>query len=154
MEAVFSTTSRQSSLLAVPPQPRAIRRAARIPSGVAALPRPRRLAETLAETAARVSVSRQASGRSRRSRGRKPFASPAERPLAFMISRTPLHRHSTPAIERLSSTAERAPSSAAADTASSLPKIRANARESTTIPVQIQAIVKKIPSCFIQIDKL
>ena len=51
MEAVFSTTSRHSSSLAVPSAPRAMRRAARIPSGVAALPSPKRLAEMLADTA-------------------------------------------------------------------------------------------------------
>ena len=35
--------------MAVPPQPRAIRQAARIPRGVAAFPSPSRLADTLAE---------------------------------------------------------------------------------------------------------
>ena len=69
MEAVLSTTSRHSSSLAAPPQFRAIRRAAWMPSGVAALPRPRRFAETLAETAASVSSSRLALGSRRRSSG-------------------------------------------------------------------------------------
>ena len=46
------------------------RRAAWMPSGVAALPRPRRFAETLAETAASVSSSRLALGSRRRSSGR------------------------------------------------------------------------------------
>lgn len=76
MEAVLSTTSRQSSSLATPSQPRAILRAARIPRGVAALPSPSRLAETLAETAASVSPSRLAWGSSRRKMGRKARASP------------------------------------------------------------------------------
>ena len=51
MEAVFSTTSRHSSSLAVPLQPRAIRRAAWIPRGVAALPSPSRLAARFRQTA-------------------------------------------------------------------------------------------------------
>ena len=134
MEAVFSTTSRHSSSLAMPPQPRAMRRAARMPRGVAALPRPSRLAETLADTAARVSLSRLAWGSSRRSTGRKARARASERPQTFMTSMTPLHRHSTPAIDRLSSTAEAAPSMAAAATASRLPVARPKAEEMTIGP--------------------
>ena len=55
MEAVLSTTRRHSSSSATPPQPCAMRRAARTPSGVAALPSPSRLADTLADRAASVS---------------------------------------------------------------------------------------------------
>ena len=62
-----------------------------------------------------------------------------------MISMTPLHRHSTPAMETLSSTAEAAPSMAASATASSRPVMRPNTRDSTTIPVQIQVIAMVIP---------
>ena len=145
MEAVFSTTSRHSSSLATPPQPRAIRRAAWMPRGVAALPRPSRFADTLAETAASVFSSRLARGISRRRMGRKARASPADRPQAFMISMTPLHRHSTPAMETLSSTAEAAPSMAASATASRRPVRRPKTRDSTTIPVQIQVIATVIP---------
>ena len=140
MEAVLSTTSRHSSSLATPSQPRAMRQAARMPRGVAALPRPRRLAEVLAETAARVSGSRQALGSSRRSTGRNTRARPSERPQAFMISMTPLQRHMTPAMDRLSSTAESAPSRAASATASRFPVARPKPRDSTTMAVQIQAI--------------
>ena len=140
MEAVFSTTRRHSSSLAMPPQPLAILRAARIPRGVAALPKPSRFAETLADTAARVSGSLLALGRSRRRSGRNSRASPAERPQAFMISITPLHRHSTPAMARLSSTADRAPSSAAFATASRFPVRSPKANDSVTIPVQTHAI--------------
>ena len=121
MEAVLSTTSRHSSSLAVPPQFRAIRRAAWMPSGVAALPRPRRFAETLAETAASVSSSRLALGSRRRSSGRNSAAMRRDRPQTFRISMTPLQRQRMPAIERLSSRADWAPSSAAAATALRFP---------------------------------
>ena len=140
MEAVFSTTSRHSSSLATPPQPFAILLAARMPRGVAALPRPRRFADTLADTAARVSGSLQALGRSLRRTGRNSRASPAERPQAFMISMTPLQRQRTPAMARLSSMADRAPSSAAFATASRFPERRPKTSESVTIPVQTHAI--------------
>ena len=140
MEAVFSTTSRHSSSLATPSQPLAMRRAARMPSGVAALPRPSRLAETLAEMAASVSSSRLASGSSRRSRGRKVRASPWEIPQTFMISMIPLHKHSIPAMETLRSMADWAPAMAAFATSSRFPDRMPNIRDSTTIPVQIQAI--------------
>ena len=149
MEAVFSTTSRHSSSLAVPLQPRAIRRAAWIPRGVAALPSPSRLADTLAESAANVFSSRLAWGISRRRMGRKARANPAERPQTFMISMTPLHRHRMPAMETLSSTAEAAPSIAASATASRFPVNRPKTRDSTTIPVQIQVIAIVIPPVFV-----
>ena len=136
IEAVFNTTNRQSSLLATPSQLRAIRRAARIPSGVAALPRPRRLAET----AANVSSSRLASGSRRRKMGRKARASPADSPQAFMISITPLQRHRMPAMEMLSSTAEPAPSRAAFATSSRFPVAMPKIRDSRTIPVHTHAI--------------
>ena len=111
-----------------------------MPRGVAALPSPRRLADTLADTAARVSSSLQASGSSRRRTGRNSLASPADRPQAFMISMTPLHKHKIPAMDRLSSMAERAPSKAAPATASSSPDARPKTSDSVTIPVQTHAI--------------
>ena len=140
MEAVFSTTRRHRSSLATPPHPRAMRRAARMPRGVAAFPRPSRLADMLADRAARVSWSREACGSSRRRRGRKIRANPAERPQAFMISMTPLHRHRIPAMEIPRSTAEAAPSMAASATASICPVRMPKIRDSTTIPHQIQVI--------------
>ena len=121
IEAVFSTTSVHSSLLAVPPQPSAIRLAARIPRGVAALPRPSRLADTLPDSAASVSGSLHARGSSRPSRGRNRRLRLSMRPLAFMMDMTPLHRHRTPAMLRHSSTAAAAPSSAAFPTAPMVP---------------------------------
>ena len=145
MEAVFRTTSRQSSLLAIPPQPTAILRAARMPRGVAALPSPRRFAETLAVTAASVSSSRLERGKSRRSTGRKAPARRAEIPQAFMTSITPLQRHRIPAIERASSMAEDAPSMAAAATASICPVQRPHIRESTTIAVHVHVIAMLFP---------
>ncbi len=138
IEAVFSTTSTHNSSLAVPPHPAAIRRAARIPRGVAALPSPSKLAETLAETAASVSPSRLASGSSRRSRGRKTFARAPDMPQASITSITPDQRQSTPAMARPSSTADPAPSIAAEATASRFPVAIPNTRDSATIPVHTQ----------------
>ena len=89
--------------------PPAMRRAARMPSGVAALPRPSRLADTLADTAARVSGSRLARGSSRPRAGRRAAASFRLRPQRLISSITPLHRHSTPAMAMHSSTAAPAP---------------------------------------------
>ena len=61
-------------------------------------------------------------------------------PQTFMISMTPLQRHMTPAMDKLSSTAESAPSRAASATASRFPVARPKPRDSTTMAVQIQAI--------------
>jgi len=98
-----------------------MRRAAWMPRGVAALPRPRRLADTLPERAARASGSLQAWGSRRVSTGRKRRLSPSIRPLAFITDITPLHRHMMPAMERHSSTAAAAPSMAADPTAPMVP---------------------------------
>ena len=56
-EAVLVTTSMQRPSDAVPGLRRAISRAASSPRGVAALPRPSRLADTFPDSAARVSGS-------------------------------------------------------------------------------------------------
>ena len=140
IDAVFSTTSRHSSSLATPSHPAAIRRAARMPSGVAALPRPSRFAETLAETAASVSPSRLACGRIRRKAGRSSRASPPARPQRSITSITPVHRHTTPAIDRHSSTADRAPSSAAAPTCAIRPVSAPKLTAAAAITVQTNAI--------------
>ena len=145
MDAELSTTSRQSSCDAVPPQPCAMRRAARMPSGVAALPSPSRSAERLAEIAASVSGSRLASGSSRRSSGRNSRASAAESPHCSMTSITPVQRHMMPAIDTHSSTAAVAPSSAAPPSSPTLPVSMPNTSETATIPVQSHAIAIKIP---------
>ena len=57
-----------------------------------------------------------------------------------MISMTPLHRHMTPAMETLSSTAELAPSMAALETFSRFPVASPKIRDKTTMPAQTQAI--------------
>ena len=148
MEAVFNTTRVHSSLLAVPPQPSAIRLAARMPRGVAALPKPSRLADTLPDSAARVSGSWHARGRRRPSRGRNRRLRPSMSPLAFMMDITPLHRHRTPAIRRHSSTAAAAPSRAAFPTAPTVPFIRPKTTDAVTISVHTQAIAIPIPPVF------
>ena len=90
--------------------------------------------------AASVSSSREACGSSRRRRGRNARARAEDRPQTFMISMTPDQRHRIPAMERLSSMAAFAPSRAAFATASRRPVKRPNNKDSTTIPVQTQAI--------------
>lgn len=142
MEAVFSTTRRQSSSLATPPEFFAIRAAAFRPRGVAAFPRPRRFAETLAETAERVSSSRLARGRRRRSRGRKSRASFPARPERSITSMTPVQRQITPAMDRQRVTAEAAPERAAADTVSSVPPRAPKSTETPTMQHQRTVIAK------------
>ena len=146
MDAVFSTTRRHSSSLAVPPQPAAIRCAARIPSGVAALPSPSRLADTLADTAASVSASRLARGRMRRSRGRNRRASPRVRPPRSITVMTPDHRHSAPAMDSVSSTAADAPFMAAAVTAGSIPCTAPHTSAAVTISVHTRPIAMRCAS--------
>ena len=86
-----------------------------------------------------------ARGRSRRRAGRSNAASFPERPQRDMISMTPLHRHSTPAMAMHSCTAAPAPSRAAAPTASMVPFHAAKISDTAAIPVQIQAIAICIP---------
>ena len=137
-DAVFSTTSLHNSSLAVPRQSRAMRSAARIPSGVAALPSPSRFAVTFADSAESVSGSRLASGNSPRSIGRNSRASPDAAPDTRNSSITPPHNISAPAIETHSSTADAAPVSAAFVTASSRPVSAPKTSEQTTSPDQIR----------------
>ena len=54
-----------------------------------------------------------------------------------MISMTPIHRHSTPARERHSSTAPAAPSMAAVATAGPRPVASPHRMDTRTIPVQM-----------------
>ena len=145
MEAVFSTTRRHSSSLATPPQPCAMRCAARMPAGVAALPSPSKLALTLALRAASVSLSPPARGSSRRSTGRSRRDRPSAMPLRAMTSSTPDHRHSAPAMASVSSTAAPAPSSAAAVTAVNRPLTAPHTSAATTIPVHRMPIVMPPP---------
>ena len=140
MEAVLSTTRRHSSSLATPSHPMAIRRAARMPKGVAALPSPSRLQEMLALMAFSVSRSRQARGSSRRRTGRNRREMASMKPHLFMIAMIPVHRHRIPPMEIQSSTAAVAPSRAALETSAMVPLTTPNTRESTTIPVQTHAI--------------
>ena len=100
-EAVFSTTKRHSSSEASA-RPSAIRTAARMPMGVAALPSPSKLADTLALRAARVSRSCQAFGKSRERMGESSRDSFSEAPLYSISRETPHQRHIGPAMESAS----------------------------------------------------
>ncbi len=62
-----------------------------------------------------------------------------------MISMTPIHRHSTPARERHSSTPAAAPSMAAAATAGPRPVSRPHTTAAVTIAVQITDIAIPAP---------
>ena len=121
IEAVLSTTKRHSSSEAGPPRP-AMARAARIPAGVAALPKPRRFALTFSETAAISSRSIPAFGKSRFSRGPKALARAAEIPQRSISSITPLHRQTPPESAIQKRSASSAPSMTAAPAAWVLPE--------------------------------
>ena len=106
MDAVLHTTSMHKLSLATPGVRRLIRRAASSPRGVAALPSPSRLAETLAAMVSMVPRSPAKSGNSRRRMGRSRRASFSASPARCMTSITPIHRQRTPAMEIPSSMAE------------------------------------------------
>ena len=71
-----------------------------------------------------------------------------------MISMMPDQRHSTPAMDRLSSTAFWAPERAASETASIRPVAAPNSRERMTIPPQIHDIAIEISSFYQECTKL
>ena len=145
MDAVLHTTSMHKLSLATPGVRRLIRRAASSPRGVAALPSPSRLAETLAAMVSMVPRSPAKSGNSRRRMGRSRRASFSASPARCMTSITPIHRQRTPAMEIPSSMADAAPSSAADASSPWLPIARAQSRESAVIPVQITVIAMVSP---------
>ena len=135
MDAVLHTTSRHSSSLAAPGLLRLMPLAASIPKGVAALPNPNRLADTLADRLSITAPSRAAPGNSRPSTGRSSRDNPPARPDWRMTSITPVHRQSIPAMDRQSSTASFAPVTAAAATASPRPPAIPNSMDAAVIPV-------------------
>ena len=115
MDAVFITISLQSSSLADSPVPSAILCAARMPSGVAAFPKPRRLADIFPQSASRVSRSDQADGNSCLSMGARSCASFSLHPMSSITRDTPLQRQIGPASEMESVTPDLAPSIIEAD---------------------------------------
>ena len=146
MEAVLHTTNIHSPSEATPGVRRAISREASSPRGVAALPSPSRLADRLADTAAITSSSPAKAGKSRRRRGRSSRASFSLSPERRMTSMTPIHRQSSPAMDRHSSTASAAPLTAAAATASVRPVTRAHRIAATNIPTQSALIATAVTS--------
>ena len=147
-EAVLVTTSMQSPSDATPGVRSAMRRAASSPRGVAALPRPSRLADRLALTASITLPSRAKSGYSRRMAGRSSLDSPRAIPERSITSMTPIHRHSTPIMDRHSSTPAAAPSSAPLATAGPFPVARPHRMAAPTITVQISDIaIACFPLC-------
>ena len=110
------------------------------------MPSPNRLQEMLALRAFSVSRSRLARGKSRCSRGRNSRERPSIKPQRFMMAMIPVHRQRMPPMETHSSTAAVAPSMAAADTSAIVPLMSPKTRDSTTMPVQTQAIAIRITS--------
>ena len=134
---MFRTTSLHSSFVAVTPSPRAaMPLAAFMPIGVAAFPSPKRFALTFAESGSRIFSCLAASGNSRRSTGRSALASASAIPQLRMSSITAHQRHMTPPIERHSSTAACAPSSAASPTSAVVPAAQEYRIDTAIMPVQ------------------
>ncbi len=147
-DAVLVTTSMQRPSDAVPGLRRAISRAASSPRGVAALPSPSRLADRLALTASITPSSRAKSGYSRLTAGRSSRVSPRAMPERSITSITPIHRHSTPIMDRHSSTPAAAPSSAPRATAGPFPVASPHRMAAPTIAVQISDIaISRSPLC-------
>lgn len=136
IDAVFSTTSLQSSSLAGSPR-RAMPCAARMPAGVAALPRPRRFALTFSLMAAMIPPSRDESGNSLRSRGASRRVSALTAPLRSSSSITALHRQTAPKSSKVKLTAAEAP------TIRAFPASACEAEKSAKNVESSSAIVKK-----------
>jgi hypothetical protein len=111
-----------------------------MPRGVAALPKPNRFADTLAEMASSVSRLREALGKRIERRGRIVFASAEEKPQIFIASITPVQRHSAPAIDIERVIAAAAPSMAAAETSPIFPVTSPKTKESIAIIAHIHVI--------------
>ena len=121
-EALFITMRRHiSSVASLLPETSFIRFTAFTPMGVAALPRPRRLADKLAQRKPIVRSSLAAVGKSLRSMGRSRRVSFCISPDASISFASALHRQIAPAMENTSVIALCAPESAAAPTACALP---------------------------------
>src|SRR5699024_11027212 len=119
---------------------RLMRLVAAIPIGVAALPRPRRLAQTLAEMRLPTLASRRALGNSRSITGLKKRARMRLRPAFSITCPTPDQRHTAPAMENVRVTPACAPSNTAWDKAPPVPLQKENNTAIRIIPVQIYAM--------------
>ena len=141
IDAVFKTTSLHSSFDASPGgASRAISCAARIPIGVAALPRPSRFALTFAESGCKTASCRALSGNRRRSIGLSACDSASASPEALISSITAHHRQTAPPITMHNSMAACAPSSAACCTCPTVPFRHPKRTETTIIAVHIRPI--------------
>ena len=114
--------------------------AARIPIGVAALPRPSRFALTFAESGCKTASCRALSGNRRRSIGLSACDSASASPEAFISSITAHHRQTAPPIAMHNSMAACAPSSAACCTCPTVPFRHPKITETTIIAVHIRPI--------------
>ena len=146
MDAVFSTINLHNSSLAIPFRPFASRCAARIPMGVAALPKPKKLAHTLAERQFSSLESVLAEGNIRPNRGRSSLDNFPVMPACSNSLPTPVHRQIDPAMEIARVIPACAPLGTAADRADPLPSSIAAIKETATIPVHRILITIKNPS--------
>lgn len=155
MDAVFMATRRHCSLVAMP-VPSFMARQASIPIGVAAFPRPRRLAVTLAQRAEKPSGLCRSVGKRCPSSGESSLDRFSRKPLRRISSPTPHQRHMGPANASESSMAVVAPSMAALDTAPAVPKRIPQRMDIRTIPVHSQDNIKippKFSGAFAEIPK-
>ena len=139
MEAVFITTKRHSSSVArVGSEGSLSRPAARMPMGVAALPRPSRFAVTLPLSCFASSGSCRNEGNRRPRMGRSPFASTVVSPTRSISFPSPAHRARGPAMDMHSCTAWTASPVKAAAASAPLSVMAANAAPMSILPIQNQ----------------
>ena len=115
------------------------------PKGVAALPRPSRLAERFMEMACMAGLPCGTVGNSHRVRGRSSRANASVRRQRRAISIRPLHRHSIPVRAMTRLTASPQPESAAAESASIRPVKAAVTTEKISRAVRIPFIMGGAP---------
>lgn len=143
-EAVFAITSIHiSSDAYFEPFIRCSPRAARMPAGVAALPKPRRFAEILAHISPMMSLWFFAAGNIKPTAGRIKRASFSISPLLRITSIMPLQNMTIPPMDRHSSHAAAAPSITEAASCSIRPLTAAQTRETSIIPVQSFPIIRQ-----------
>ena len=122
---------------------RAMALAALIPAGVAALPRPRKLAQIFPDSSSARTASVLVPGKIRFRTGRRSLPMAAVSPACFISLPMPVHRQREPAMEMARVTPAWAPEGITAASSAPLPISRAQKVEMKNIPHKIQ--LKTIP---------
>ena len=143
MDAVFSTINRQSSFVAIF-LPFANLRAAWIPIGVAAFPKPRKLAQILLLKYPARTGSFSVEGKTRFKIGRSSLDKKVVKPAFSITLPTPDQRQIEPAMEKARVTPAWAPWGIAAARVEPFPKIKDATREIAKMPINIQLITTSI----------